>query len=157
MTGDYIALEKELCISNKDLITLMQAVFSRGMPFKFQAKGFSMHPFIRNKDTLTISPFKGKARCGDILTVVNHNGNGLVVHRLIKQNTGLHYIKGDNSGPFGNYNKGILKNNIIGIVTGIERNRKKIRIGLGPERIIISYLNRFGLIRLLLVLYNKLR
>ena len=50
------------------LVDLLQAVTERGIAFRVQAPGFSMYPFIRNMDTITISPLPAVGpRTGDVV------------------------------------------------------------------------------------------
>ncbi len=58
----------ELKLSGPDLIELLQAVLDKGVPFRFRAKGFSMTPFIKDGDVITIFPLEGsRPRLGDIV------------------------------------------------------------------------------------------
>lgn len=67
---------------------------------RFQAKGESMYPVIREGDFLIVEPINGKeARLGDI--IFYHNSSGRInIHRIIKriyQDDELAFItKGDN-------------------------------------------------------------
>ena len=45
-----------LSLSGEALIELMRAVLARGLPFRFAARGFSMAPFIRDGDVISVSP-----------------------------------------------------------------------------------------------------
>jgi len=51
-----IEKEAELSISGSTLIELLEAVLSQEASFRFQAKGLSMSPFIKDGDMVTVSP-----------------------------------------------------------------------------------------------------
>lgn len=43
-------------IDGETLISLMQDFFSRGASFRFRARGWSMTPFIKDGDIITVTP-----------------------------------------------------------------------------------------------------
>ncbi|WP_396654711.1 S26 family signal peptidase [Methanosarcina baikalica] len=124
----------------KVLVELLRAVTENGKLFRFQAPGFSMYPFIRNCDTIIISPLSfGRPRLGDVVAFIRPGTGKLVIHRVVENKGGCYLIKGDNtSEPDGL----ILNSNILGYVTKVERNGKKISLGLGLERLLIAYMSR---------------
>ena len=142
-TGD------ELPLSGPALAELIQAVLDKEKPFRFEARGTSMHPFIRHGDVITVSPLSGNVpRYGDIVAFVRPSSNQLVVHRVVGKGDGSLLIKGDNN----DHDDGFISSeNILGYVTKVERNGKKVGLGLGPERFFIAFLNRKGLLLTLLL------
>lgn len=64
-----------------------------------QARGTSMFPFIKDKDSITVQPFYGKQLCiGDIVAFERAGNNNLVIHRIVaKAGNGRYAVKGDNS------------------------------------------------------------
>jgi hypothetical protein len=78
----------------------------------------------------------------------------MAIHRIIGKQTDSLTIKGDNAlssdGP-------VPTENILGRITKIERDGKLIRLGLGPERVIIALLSRAGLLPILLYPIRKIR
>ncbi len=128
------------------LIELVRAVTEIGKPFRFQATGFSMYPFIRNLDTITVSPLPAGGRCrlGDVVAFLLPGTEKLAVHRVVGRMGECYLIRGDNTPePDGL----ISASRVLGVVTKVERNGRQIRLGLGPEKVVIAHLNRTDLIR----------
>lgn len=132
-------------LSMEALVELLKAVTEKGKPFRVQALGFSMYPFIKNKDYITISPLSsGHPRLGDVVAFIQPGTEKLVVHRVI-ESKGEHYlIKGDNTpAPDGL----IPKTNVLGYVTTVDKDGRLIRFGSGFERVFIALLSRKNLLR----------
>ena len=134
----------ELKLSGADLIELIQAVLDKGLLFRFRAKGFSMNPFIKDDDVITVSPLTDNTvRPGDVVAFIRPEMKKLVVHRVVGRKGEYFHIKGDNTFDS---NELIPATNILGRVTRVERNGKEIFLGLGPERFLIAFLARRGLL-----------
>jgi signal peptidase I len=134
----------ELLLSGPDLIELLQAVLDKGMPFRFRAKGFSMSPFIKDSDVITVSQLSDNSiRSGDVVAFIRPEMKKLIIHRVAGIQGECLHIKGDN---IPDTEELIPKANILGRVTKVERNGKKIYLGLGPERFLIAFLTRKGLL-----------
>lgn len=130
----------ELPLSNASLLELVRAVLGRGFSLRFQAKGFSMAPFIRDRDILTIGP-KGaeRPRPGDIVAFVHPADGKLCVHRVVAFRDGMATIKGDNM-PLAD---GVFpESSIVGFVRRVERNGRVVRSGLGVRGRLIASLSR---------------
>jgi signal peptidase I len=129
-------------------------VLDRGVPFRFKAKGISMHPFIRHGDVITITPlFDNLPRYGDVVAFVRPKASTLVVHRVVGKRDGAFIIKGDNVACS---DEPIPTASILGSVTKVERDGKEIYLGLGPERLFIAFLTRRGILPPLLLSVCKL-
>jgi len=132
-----------LPLSGKALIELMQAVHAKGLPFRFSAGGYSMTPFIRDGDVITVSPLALHApRRGDVVAFIHPKTNRLCLHRVLSVHGGSFFIQGDNmpERPDGV----IPREAILGRVTGLERAGRRVRLGLGPERLLLAILSRCG-------------
>jgi hypothetical protein len=130
----------ELKLSGPDLIELLRAVLDKGVPFRFRAKGFSMSPFIKDDDVITVSPLTdGSIRSGDVVAFIRPEMKKLVIHRVVGQKGEYFHIKGDN---IPDTDELIPVANILGRVTRVERSGKEIFFGLGPERFLIAFLTR---------------
>ena len=145
-----------LSLSAESAGLLIEAVTKKGGNIRFQAKGGSMYPFIKDGDIVTVAPVAGgELRLGDVVAVAPKDGCGVVLHRIVKQNIGIVTIKGDNvwrvDGKF-------HPETIHGRLVGIERNGYRINWGLGPERKILAYLSFCGVwTRLIIPVIRLLR
>ena len=140
------ALQKSaLSLSGKALIELMQAVHAKGLPFRFNAGGHSMAPFIRDGDVICVSPLASRAPgLGDVAAFIHPETKLLCMHRVLSVNGDSFLIKGDNmpEKPDGR----IRREAIMGRVTFVERGGSRVRLGLGPERLLLALLSRCGLL-----------
>ena len=59
--GGYVSAGGVLALSGAALQEFLAAVLERTVPFRFTARGYSMHPFIRDADVITVSPLGGRA------------------------------------------------------------------------------------------------
>ena len=138
----------ELKLSGLYLTKLLQAVLDKGAPFRFRAKGFSMSPFIKDDDIITVSPLKDDSiRSGDVVAFIRPEMINMVIHRVVGKNGEYFHIKGDN---IPDTDELIPVTNIMGSVTRVERNGKEVFLGLGPERFLIALLTRTGFLSQLL-------
>ncbi len=134
----------ELKLSGSGLADLMQSVLDRGASFRFRARGFSMNPFIRDKDVLTVSRDIGRpVEVGDVVAVINPGSGTLIVHRIVKKSVNGVLIKGDNcSKPDGMF----ALERIVGVVKTVERNGRAVWFANGPDKKIIAFISRTGLL-----------
>jgi len=140
MTGHYVkTIEEAQSLPNAAYAELMAAVLDKNAPFRFTAAGFSMSPFIRYGDVITIA--KRRLRYGDVVAFVNPCRGKLTVHRIIHVSRSAYLIKGDNAS---NPDERVPKSSIIGRVVRVEHNGKKVRLGMGIERIVIAWLSHRG-------------
>ena len=150
----FCTKDGELKLSGSDLIALLKAILDKGARFRFRAKGFSMSPFIKDGDIITVSPLTGgTTRSGDVVAFIRPKIKKLVIHRVVGKKKDYFHIKGDNIPNIDELIPGI---NILGRVTRVERNGKEVFLGLGPERFLIALLTRTGLISQLLTPFWKL-
>jgi signal peptidase I len=98
MTGKYVKADQaQLTMPSAAFAILMTAVLDKSAPFRFQAAGFSMTPFIRSGDVITIAPTSAPIRFGDVVAFENLSSGKLVVHRVVRVSSDSYIIKGDNS------------------------------------------------------------
>jgi len=137
----YSRADKEtIALSARALAGLARAVLEKSRPFRFLARGFSMSPFIRDGDILTVSPVPPDAlTVGDVAAVVHPATRKLVIHRVTRLAGDVVTVHGDNAvSP----DEPIPRADILGRVTRVERNGRDISFGLGPERVLIPRFNR---------------
>jgi len=140
-----IAHRDEHLLSGPALLGLAQSVFAKGMPFRFKTKGFSMSPFIKDGDTITIAPVSdGLPGPGDVAAFIAPENGRLVVHRVVGKGKRGFLLRGDNAIETDGR---VPEENILGRVVRVERNRRETRIGFGPERRLIAFLSRRNLLR----------
>jgi hypothetical protein len=149
----------ELAVSGEDLHQLMKAVLARGGVFHFRARGWSMTPFIRNGDTITVAPVSMEAPAvGKVVACLQPATGQLVVHRIIARQGAAYLVQGDNAA--GQPDDLVAPQDILGCVTRVERDGRRVYLGLGPERRLVAYLSRSkrlgGLLRRLRLLRSAL-
>ena len=123
----------------------MQAVHAKGCLFRFNAGGHSMAPFIKDGDVVSLSPlFATLPAPGDVVAFLHPETNGLCLHRVLSVHQDACFLQGDNlpDDPDGM----IPREAILGRVTRVERDGRRVRLGLGPERRLIALLSRYGLL-----------
>jgi signal peptidase I len=123
----------------------LRAILKRGVSFRFQARGSSMQPFIRDGDVVTVSPGPvGEMRLGDVVAFCHPNTGRLVVHRLVGRRPGGYLLRGDNALE----EDGLIPpEKVLGLVTQVERRGRKVRLGQGPERRLLAWLARRDLLK----------
>jgi signal peptidase I len=145
----------ELPLSGEALIELITAVHEKGASFKFRAKGFSMSPFVKCGDIITISPTKKSAvGRGDIVAFVHPESGKPIVHRVIRKESAAFRIRGDSL----HIDDGLIPESaILGKVAKIERDGQKVYLGLGVERYIIAFFSERSQLRSLISGLSGLR
>ena len=145
----------EWSISGATLADLLQDVLRKGAPFTFQARGFSMSSLIRDSDNVSLFPMNGiSPGLGDVVAFV-HKGSGMpLLHRFVGKKGNTYLPKGDNATATDGF---IAESDILGCVLMVERKGLRVFFGLGPERFLIAYLNRRGILLTLILMLRKLR
>lgn len=126
-------------LPNEVLLELITAALEKGSAFRFQAKGGSMTPFIKDGDVITLESIQGKKiQRGDVVAVISPTPEKLRVHRVVKISKGSYIIKGDNAGGIdGAFDKA----QILGRVIKVERGMRTIQLGSRAERALIGFLS----------------
>ncbi|MCX5883872.1 MAG: S24/S26 family peptidase [Deltaproteobacteria bacterium] len=140
MTSHYVKANQILpSMPGTAVAELMAAVLDKDMPFRFCAPGFSMTPFIRDGDMITIA--SRRLRCGDVVAFVNSNCGKLIVHRIVHISRERYLIKGDNARePDGC----VSRSSILGRVIRVEHRGRQVWLGTGIERVVIAFLSLHG-------------
>ena len=151
-----IATSEASPLSNRVLRELLESVFERKMPFRFKAGGYSMSPFVKDGDVLTVSPLGGAApKLGEVVIFLHPSNRKPVVHRVVAKKGNAYLIKGDNSLAESHL---LSKKDILGRLDSLERNGRRVFLGMGPERLLIAFLTRSRLLqRILLPLWQLFR
>ena len=142
----------EISLSSELLVELIRPVLAKGASFRFQVKGWSMLPFIMDDDVATISPLNNSLlRFGQPVAFINPCSGKLTIHRLVGKKSNAYIIKGDSVLQIDGF---IPRQNILGVITKIERDSRSVRFGLGPERLAIGLCSKLKLFSLCLGLWN---
>ena len=117
--------------------------------------GWSMTPFVRDGDVVTIAPVRAVGpRPGDVLAVELTPGSLLVIHRVVGHVNGGWLMRGDSaSAPDGV----IPREQVLGRVVRVQRHGREVRLGLGRERVVIATLSRTGVLTRFVTLARRLR
>jgi signal peptidase I len=136
----YISQGGTLSFSNLGQLEILLAMVERDASLRSTARGYSMYPFIRDKDVLTISPLRGRQlKAGDVVAFTQNNTGRLAIHRIIEKKESGWLIRGDNCfEPDGV----IPDEKVIGIVTRVERAGRDIRLAIGKAAGVVAFLNR---------------
>jgi len=150
---DYVHGGGELPLSAGDLEILLRAVTERNVPFRFQARGFSMTPFIRDRDVLTAVPILlDDASVGDVAVFTHPESRKLTVHRIVARTSEGFLMKGDGSLE----SDGVIsESKILARIVRIERKGYEESRGLGPGRGLLAVLSRYGLLQHLISGYHR--
>lgn len=134
----------------------MQDVLATGAAFQFRAKGHSMTPFIKTGDLITVAPAsKVKPSLGKVVAFIHPVTAHLVIHRVIARRGSSFLIQGDNISP--QSDGWVPSQSILGCVTRIQRDGRRVTFGLGFERYLLAPLSRLGLLHLLLKILRTLK
>lgn len=133
----------EISLSKGALLELMTAVLSRGCSFRFRAKGWSMIPFIRDGDVITVDPISSRpCPLGQVVAFNSSDERGLVVHRIIARTDAGYLIQGDSA--MGETDGIVRHDQLLGRVSRVERDGRRVWLGQGPERGAVAWLSRAG-------------
>ena len=138
------AMPESRLLSSEDAAELVRGVLEQGVDCRIQVKGSSMTPFVRDGDVVTLAPASiCPPRFGDVVACIHPVSGRLVVHRVVVRIHNKVFVRGDNrvcgEPP-------IAEDAVLGVVRRVERRGRLVRLGLGPERNLIAWLSRTGLL-----------
>jgi hypothetical protein len=117
-----------------------RGMLSSGDALRFTATGYSMCPLIMDGDVVTLSArAKDRLRLGDVVAFMRKGAKTLIVHRIVGRQNDLYLTKGDNVTTCDGYTH---RDDILGRVEYVERQGRRICLGLGPGRLLIAMLSR---------------
>lgn len=130
-------MSKTIQVSFDDLYPLIREAISNGNSFSFVAFGNSMYPYIRGgKDKVTLSPVSSELQAGNVV-FYKRAGGAFVLHRIIKKDGNRLVLCGDNQFSL---EEGISTNQVIAILSKIEKKSKVYSVNCFNEKIWIAYL-----------------
>jgi len=159
-SNTYSERRETLLISSGDVAEMIRCLMAKKSPIKIQAGGWSMDPFIRDQDVLTIAPLsRDMIKLGEIVAFKVQKKDKsfrLGMHRVVQVLDRENYlIKGDNTSPDPD---GIVpRNQILGKVIKIERNNKTIRLGVSQGGGVLALLSKHNLLVPLITFMKKLK
>jgi len=117
---------RRLKISGQNFALLIKSLIEKNAAVKFKVTGKSMFPSIMGGDMVTLSPYKNhRPEIGDVIGLSDGQNRQIIIHRIIDKINERFLIKGDNAIK----NDGFFpRNQIIGYISEIERNKKRISI-----------------------------
>ena len=131
--------KKEVVFKGGDLAAVASEVLERGAAFRFQAKGYSMWPCIINRDAVTLSAYYHRPiRIGEIIAFFGPGRGRLIVHRVLCKRGDKYLVKGDSL--FWS-DRLIVRDEIVGYVSYIERCGKRCTFGLNSGRVFVTVLS----------------
>jgi len=133
----------EYALSGAGLLELLSAALARGASFRFTARGFSMDPFVRDGDVLTVARVRRRPGLGRVVAFRDLLTGRLVVHRVVAHTSGGVLVRGDGAGLA----DGVVgPKDVLGVVVAVERRGCRVCLGCGPERLPLAALSRAGLL-----------
>jgi len=138
-------MREVITLREPDFFGISGGFLDKGVSVRFQAKGWSMRPYIQDGDFVTVSPLDDiPVKRGDVVLYATAE-NRLIVHRIIKKynknGSTAFLIKGD--ATFGSP-ESINVQNVLGKVVETERNGRKRRLGSRRYQIINLILSRIS-------------
>lgn len=116
--------DEGISLSAPVIMELIEAVHEKGASFRFQARGHSMTPAIRDGDVITVAPLHNLLpRRGDVLAFRHPQRPQMLVHRVLHTQVKKFFIKGDNCPEADGW---IPAENILGLITKVERRGKSL-------------------------------
>lgn len=108
-----------------DAASVIVDLLQRGHEVRFQARGDSMHPAIRDDDYLHVMPIDATTRIRRGEVVVMLAERGLTVHRVLAQRGEIVIARGDNAPDV---DPPLHRSQVIGRVVKVERKGKMRRL-----------------------------
>ena len=138
----YVNRGEELGLSSFGQLELLKGMLERGAALRIRVRGFSMGPFIRDRDVVTITPVGGRdLEVGDVVAFTASNPSHLNVHRIIAKRKNGWLVKGDNClKPDGV----VFPQSIIGRIARVERDGRDVNSGIGAGKRWIAFFSRYS-------------
>jgi Peptidase S24-like len=136
---------QDLTLPNAVVRDLMQTALQRGVPFRLRALGWSMSPLIRAGDVVFINPIQNREPVvGQVVAFIQPENGLLLIHRIICRQGSLYLIQGDNMR--GRTDGQVPYEAILGCVTQVIRNGRRVCYGRGLLGYLIAEFSRLGLL-----------
>jgi hypothetical protein len=127
-------------IADRELMPILRAAFERGQRVRIVVNGRSMWPFIRDGDVVEIAPMPPQPAVG-MAVLARLAPEHYPLHRLVARHGDTWVLRGDyNRGPDGL----VCRQDLIGMVTRVERNGRIVRFVLGRTGRCIAWFSEHG-------------
>ena len=137
----YVSAGGELRLGNPGQLELLRGMAERGVPLRTGVRGFSMTPFIRDGDVVTIEPLRADPAVGDVVALAFPDNGRMALHRVVERRGDLWLVRGDNCPqPDGVYGRAAF----VGRVARVERGGRDVHLGLDEHAAWIAALSRRG-------------
>jgi|LSQX01.2.fsa_nt_gb hypothetical protein len=135
----------EHLVDSEELAALIRAAIDDGHEISLNAPGGSMMPFIRSDDKIFISPLSNRGiRRGDVLMFVRAPDKRVIAHRVIKIESDRYLCKGDNVSE--HTDGWIPLTDVLGRVDQVQRNGRRVRLGVETGNGVIAWLSKKNLL-----------
>jgi signal peptidase I len=122
---------------------LVESCLETGAEARFEAQGRSMLPLIRPGDVVRVRHAGEQGpKLGDVVAVLGMPAGGLLLHRVVRVRDGRLLLRGDNTTVD---NGECSVDDVLAVVSGVERKGCPVRFGAGRWRIPVAWLVRRGL------------
>ena len=141
----------ERTLTGRHALDVVRDVLNTGAAVRFSLETHHMCPCIKQGDLVTLSPMRVSSRVGDVVGYDPPNAHGLAIGRVVGRQKDSYLMRCDTpAGPI----EEIPYAWILGYLSGIERDGRRVTFGLGPERVILGLMSRWGLLAPLLHRFN---
>jgi hypothetical protein len=149
------APQTESAVRDVALGDLLETVLGRSACPRFRVRGYSMSPFIRDGDLITLAPVaRTGPGHGEVVALRRPESGQVVVHRVLNVCGGALRTQGDNlCMP----DATLALQAVLGRVVRIEHAGRRISFGLGPERHLVAWLSEAGFLPRLISALGRLR
>lgn len=122
---------------------LIEVLLQDGLSVEIRVTGSSMSPFIRPGDVIVLDPpGPHPVRVGDVLGFLR-GPSRLAIHRVVAKHGNAPVLRGDGAQVD---DGSVMPEAIVGRVRSVLREGAPVRLGLGPERLLIALLSRTGML-----------
>lgn len=137
---DFSGEVRAMFIPCRDLMPVVRAALARGQHVRMTVYGRSMFPFVRHGDVVEIAPMPDAPVLGTVL-LVRLKDERYRMHRVVAQHGARWLLRGDNHDRPDDF---VTRENLLGVVTRVERNGRTVRFGLGRNGRVIGWFSARG-------------
>lgn len=134
---------------------MLRTMMERGLPLRTPVRGFSMAPWIRDDDVVTVAPLdRREPRVGQVVAFITPLNRRLALHRVVDCSAEAWVLRGDNCEEADGV---VARDAMLGRVVRVERGGREVGFGDGRRGAVIAWLSRTGLLLAFCSLWSMLR